>query len=73
MAIGIPVEIEIPIEGLHLKNLASWEIIQDKIVVKYVFKHTNATKSSGVLSFVGHLCKTVSLVFKRLIQRFSSW
>lgn len=53
MAIGIPVEIEIPIEGLHLKNLASWEIIQDKIVVKYLFKHTNATKSSGVLSFVG--------------------
>lgn len=74
MAIGISVDIGTPIEGLDLRNLVSWKITQDKIVVKYLSKHTNAVKSSGILSSVGHLPKMVSLVFTKLIQRFySQW
>lgn len=51
MAIGISVDKETPIEGLHLRNLVSWKIPQDKIVVK-----SNAVKRSGVLSSVGAPC-----------------
>lgn len=67
MAIGLSVDIGIPIEGLHLRKLGSWKITQDKIVVKYLSKHTNAVKSSGVLSTVGNLPKMVSLAFTKLI------
>lgn len=72
MAIGISVEIELPIEGLYLRNLVSWEILQDKIVVKYSSKHTKAAKCSEVLSSVWYFPKMVSLVFTKLIQRLSS-